>query len=67
MKPNRSSCYLQGCGRAVPDFRLRSLTGGGACCVYRPDMEVEGRSPAEAAGCMRRGPLRSASTSGRKW
>ena len=66
MKADSILIVAAGASEAVNGFLMRSLTGDGACCVYLPNMEAEGRTPAELAGCMRGGQLRLASTSGRK-
>ncbi len=66
MRSTRFSWYPQALRRLCTAFFERSLTSDGACCVYLPNMEAEGRTPAELAGYMRRGPLRLANTSCRK-
>lgn len=66
MRPTRSAWHPQALRRLCTAFVVHSLTGDGACCVYLPSMEAEGRTPAELAGCMREGPLRLANTSCRK-
>lgn len=66
MKANSILMVTASASEAVKGFRMRSLTGDGACCVYLPSMEAEGRTPAELAGYMRRGQLRLANTSCRK-
>lgn len=66
MRPIGSHGICRPCDGYVRPFVVPSLTGDGACCVYLPDRVAEGRTPAELAGCMRRGPLRSANTACRK-